>query len=276
MVGDGVRPEGPEIAGVDDREHGGQPEQPRRPGSEGPRRRSLAISRARIDGSAVNAVNLTSTAPAKTAPAGSGAPGSGEPEARDGERHRGGVGEDQAAVLREQRRDGDQPGGEETATRPCELAAEQVGGDRAERSDRNEPQPDARDRDAEDGSDRLEQDVEAGALRGEHVAAERRPVAQVVEADEVDAFVEGRRGVEEPGEQDDEGGDDHGQRGELGRDERAWAEPHARAVPAVFPVSQSTRPTQLSRLAAYQAIVRRTPSSHEIFGSQPVSAFSFS
>ena len=39
---------------------------------------------------------------------------------------------------------------------------------------------------------------------------------------------------------------------------------------------QSTRPTQLSRFAAYHAIVRRTPSSQEMVGFQPVSAFSFS
>ncbi len=42
------------------------------------------------------------------------------------------------------------------------------------------------------------------------------------------------------------------------------------------PAIQSTRPTQLSRFAAYQAIVRRTPSSHETFGVQPVSASSLS
>ena len=41
-------------------------------------------------------------------------------------------------------------------------------------------------------------------------------------------------------------------------------------------VSQSTRPIQRSRFSAYQAIVRRTPSSHETFGSQPVSPCSFS
>jgi hypothetical protein len=41
-------------------------------------------------------------------------------------------------------------------------------------------------------------------------------------------------------------------------------------------LSQSTRPIQRSRLAAYQRIVRSTPSSHEIFGSQPVSRFSLS
>ena len=41
-------------------------------------------------------------------------------------------------------------------------------------------------------------------------------------------------------------------------------------------VSQSTRPIQRSRLAAYQPIVREMPSSHETFGSQPVSRLSFS
>ena len=40
--------------------------------------------------------------------------------------------------------------------------------------------------------------------------------------------------------------------------------------------SQSTRPIHLSRFAAYQAIVRATPSSHETSGSQPVSRASFS
>ena len=40
--------------------------------------------------------------------------------------------------------------------------------------------------------------------------------------------------------------------------------------------SQSTRPTHLSRLAAYQAIVRAMPSSHDTRGSQPVSRLSFS
>ena len=45
---------------------------------------------------------------------------------------------------------------------------------------------------------------------------------------------------------------------------------------ALVPCIQSTRPTQLSRFAAYQAIVRRTPSSQETFGFQPVSAFSLS
>ena len=39
----------------------------------------------------------------------------------------------------------------------------------------------------------------------------------------------------------------------------------------VASVSQSTRPSQRSRFSAYQRIVRRTPSSHETFGSQPVS-----
>ena len=42
------------------------------------------------------------------------------------------------------------------------------------------------------------------------------------------------------------------------------------------PVLQSTRPIQLARLAAYQRIVCRTPSSHETSGCQPVSALSFS
>ena len=40
--------------------------------------------------------------------------------------------------------------------------------------------------------------------------------------------------------------------------------------------SQSTRPIQRSRLAAYHSIVRATPSSQETCGSQPVSRFSFS
>ena len=40
--------------------------------------------------------------------------------------------------------------------------------------------------------------------------------------------------------------------------------------------SQSTRPIQRSRFSAYQAIVCRTPSSHETRGSQPVSPWSFS
>ena len=41
-------------------------------------------------------------------------------------------------------------------------------------------------------------------------------------------------------------------------------------------VCQSTRPIQRWRCSEYQRIVRRTPSSHVIFGSQPVSRFSFS
>src|SRR6476469_7389893 len=41
-------------------------------------------------------------------------------------------------------------------------------------------------------------------------------------------------------------------------------------------VIQSTRPTHRSRFSAYQRIVRRTPSSHETFGTQPVSSLSFS
>ena len=45
---------------------------------------------------------------------------------------------------------------------------------------------------------------------------------------------------------------------------------------AGLPASQSTRPSQRSRLSAYHRIVRRTPSSHETFGSQPVSACSLS
>ena len=40
--------------------------------------------------------------------------------------------------------------------------------------------------------------------------------------------------------------------------------------------AQSTRPIQRSRLAAYQAIVRATPSSQETRGAQPVSAWSLS
>ena len=40
--------------------------------------------------------------------------------------------------------------------------------------------------------------------------------------------------------------------------------------------SQSTRPIQRSRLAAYQAIVRAIPSSQLTLGSQPVSRLSFS
>src|SRR5207237_10167458 len=40
--------------------------------------------------------------------------------------------------------------------------------------------------------------------------------------------------------------------------------------------SQSTRPIQRSRFAAYHAIVRETPSSQGTVGSQPVSRFSFS
>src|SRR5262245_9096328 len=40
--------------------------------------------------------------------------------------------------------------------------------------------------------------------------------------------------------------------------------------------SQSTRPIQRSRFAAYQEIVRETPSSHETRGFQPVSRFSLS
>ncbi len=40
--------------------------------------------------------------------------------------------------------------------------------------------------------------------------------------------------------------------------------------------SQSTRPIQRSRFSAYQRIVCSTPSSQLIFGSHPVSRFSFS
>ena len=41
-------------------------------------------------------------------------------------------------------------------------------------------------------------------------------------------------------------------------------------------LSQSTRPSQRLRFSAYQRIVRRTPSSHETSGRQPVSSWSFS
>ena len=40
--------------------------------------------------------------------------------------------------------------------------------------------------------------------------------------------------------------------------------------------SQSTRPSQRSRFAAYHAIVREMPSSQDIVGAHPVSAWSFS
>ena len=40
--------------------------------------------------------------------------------------------------------------------------------------------------------------------------------------------------------------------------------------------SQSTRPIQRGRFSAYHAIVRATPSSHETWGSQPVSRLSLS
>ena len=101
-------------------------------------------------------------------------------------------------------------------------------------------------------------------------------MAQLGETQQVDALVEGRRGVQQPRQEDDVCRDDQRERRELGRDEPASVEPHARAVPAVFPVSQSTRPTQRSRFAAYQAIVRRTPSSQLTHGSHPVSLRSLS
>ena len=56
----------------------------------------------------------------------------------------------------------------------------------------------------------------------------------------------------------------------------AGDEDAAHRVSAGRRVSQSTRPSQLSRCSAYHWIVRSTPSSHETFGSQPVSACSFS
>ena len=50
-------------------------------------------------------------------------------------------------------------------------------------------------------------------------------------------------------------------------------DPHAGERSAA---SQSTRPIQRSRLAAYHAIVHATPCSHDTVGCQPVSRFSFS
>ncbi len=55
------------------------------------------------------------------------------------------------------------------------------------------------------------------------------------------------------------------------RDEHA-----AHRASAPSRVCQSTRPSQCSRFDAYHSIVRRTPSSHETLGSQPVSRLSFS
>ena len=124
-------------------------------------------------------------------------------------------------------------------------------------------------------ADRLQDDVEARHLRGEYLASERGAVAQLVEADEVDALVEERPSVQEPRQQPDVRGDDQRERGELGCESPAV--PACAVVgPAVYRFSQSTRPIHLSRLAAYHAIVRATPSSHETLGAQPVSRCSLS
>ena len=61
------------------------------------------------------------------------------------------------------------------------------------------------------------------------------------------------------------------------RAEKAPAARHERLhAGARVCVCQSTRPIQRGRFSAYHAIVRATPSSHDTFGSQPVSRFSFS
>ena len=52
--------------------------------------------------------------------------------------------------------------------------------------------------------------------------------------------------------------------------------PHRTATGRRCESSQSTRPIQRSRFAAYQAIVWRMPSSHDTRGIHPVSRFSLS
>ena len=89
-------------------------------------------------------------------------------------------------------------------------------------------------------------------------------------------------------------GDENAHRGKLARDERFLSsrpksiyevrsektttagDEDAGHVCTRSGVSQSTRPIHRSRFSAYQRIVRSTPSSHDTFGSQPVSRFSFS
>ena len=65
------------------------------------------------------------------------------------------------------------------------------------------------------------------------------------------------------------------------RDEAAAAEDDGEPAPRDAQASeaggcQSTRPIQRSWFSAYQRIVRSTPSSHDTWGCQPVSAVSFS
>ncbi len=71
---------------------------------------------------------------------------------------------------------------------------------------------------------------------------------------------------------DEEGAEEAGAAGDEGA--HLGQEPAVR--PAGLRLIQSTRPIQLSRWSANQAIVRRRPSSQETFGFQPVSDWSFS
>src|SRR5204862_6959747 len=73
-------------------------------------------------------------------------------------------------------------------------------------------------------------------------------------------------------------GDEHLHPASSDSDERSDAtNPPREKLGALFSdESQSTRPIQRSRLAAYHAIVRATPSSQVTLGDQPVSRLSFS
>src|SRR5205085_11543123 len=101
-------------------------------------------------------------------------------------------GEEAAAVVAEFRRDRDQPGARKSAERAGDAPAEQEREDGADRVERDDAEPHSGHADAEDPADRPQQDVEARPLRGEDLPPERLPVAEGVEAEQVNAFVEGR------------------------------------------------------------------------------------
>jgi hypothetical protein len=279
VVGDRARPDRAQVACVDGRDDGEHDEPAadgleERPDALAPERREHEQRRQRRQRAQLDQHGRREDAAREQRP-----PDRGEPERPEDEHHRRRVRVDPAPRVRQLRRDGEHPDAREAAERAREAAAEQEGEDGADRVERDDPEPHVRDAGAEHGPDPLQEHVEARHLGGEDVAAEGGAVAQVVEADEVDALVEGRPRVQQPRQQDDVCGDEPREGGELGRDAALGPAPagdHARALPAVFFVSQSTRPSQRSRLAAYHAIVRLIPSSHETRGCQPVSACSLS
>ena len=117
-------------------------------------------------------------------------------ECREGERDRGDVRGHAGRLGRIRRRCDHQRSGGDSAREPGEPPPDQVGRRDADEPHHQHSDPQPLHGTSGEQADRPEEEVEPGRLRGEDVAAELLPVAERVEARQIDALVVVRASVE--------------------------------------------------------------------------------